>query len=404
MQFTHDVAIVGSGIVGLATAYQLLTKDPDLRILVIDKESSYCMHQSSHNSGVIHSGLYYQPGSSKATTCLTGYKQLLDFCSQYGIKYEICGKVVVAVNQDECSRIPSLIERGVQNGLLGLKHWSKQELREREPYCCGLEAIYVPQTGIISYEDVASALFGLLSKLNVDFLFNSKVNRVTPQQDGSFVDVIFDSNQTHSARTVVCCAGLQSDRLAAKSDLSLSSRILPFRGEYYQLSEEASHLVNHLIYPVPNPEFPFLGVHFTRMIHGGVECGPNAVIALSRESYTKYGFSLVDACDTLFYPGFSKLASRYWEEGFNEIVRSFWKPAFLSALQKLIPDIKSNDLTTGGMGIRAQACGASGSLLDDFVLTGSGKVLHVINAPSPAATSCFGIGHDLANITLQSLK
>jgi L-2-hydroxyglutarate oxidase len=400
----YDVVVVGAGVVGLATAVQLLRKRPELRIAILEKESRVAAHQSSHNSGVIHSGLYYKPGSAKARTCLAGYRQLLEFCQQEGVPHEVCGKVVVATSERERQQLGVLQRRGQENGLQGLERWSGEQLREREPHCAGVEALFVPQTGIVDYGQVALAYARKLEKAGVALKLGNRVRQIRRRVDEGGVEVISDHGPTLLARVAIACAGLQSDRLATTSGLSLDIRILPFRGEYYKLKADATHLVKHLIYPVPDPAFPFLGVHFTRMVGGGVECGPNAVLALAREQYQKLAIDPADAFDALAWPGLQKLAQRYWQQGLAEVWRSWWKPAFVAALQRLVPAVTSADLEVGGAGIRAQACDRQGQLVDDFVIASDGPVLHVGNAPSPAATASLGIGQELASITLQRLE
>lgn len=401
----HDIVIVGAGIVGLATAYQLLLAKPGLRLCILEKEAQLAMHQTSRNSGVIHSGLYYRPGSKKATLCLAGYQQLVAFCQEHSIAHEICGKIVVATSSDEVERLAQLEQRGRANGLLGLQLLSPEELREREPNCAGVSGLLVPQTGIINYQTVASKLAELVVAAGARIELSSRVINIFRNQcrDGCPVTVETTSGR-HHARAVIACAGLQSDRLAIRQDPRLPVRIVPFRGEYYQLKESAEHLVNHLIYPVANPAFPFLGVHFTRLIGGGIECGPNAVLALAREGYPRTSVNLPDLAETILWPGFRSLAARYWREGLNEVWRSWNKAAFVQALQRLVPTIQADDLIPGGVGIRAQACDRDGNLVDDFSIREHGPILHVCNAPSPAATASMGIGRYLSNRALACLE
>lgn len=401
----NDVVIVGAGIVGLATAYQLLLAMPGLRLCILEKETRLALHQTSRNSGVIHSGLYYKPGSKKATLCLAGYQQLVALCQEHSIPHEICGKIVVATSSDELERLVELRQRGIANGLVGLKLLSPEELREREPNCAGVSALFVPQTGIINYQTVAGKLAQLVVAAGARIEFSSRVINIISEQHRSGDPVTVESTSgRHLARCVIACAGLQSDRLAIRQDPKLPVRIVPFRGEYYQLKESARHLVNHLIYPVANPAFPFLGVHFTRLIGGGIECGPNAVLALAREGYPRTSVNLPDLAETVIWPGFRSLAARYWREGLNEVWRSWNKSAFVQALQRLVPAIQADDLIPGGVGIRAQACDRSGNLVDDFFIREHGPILHVCNAPSPAATASMGIGRYLSNRAMACLE
>jgi L-2-hydroxyglutarate oxidase len=393
--FRWDVVIVGGGIVGLATAWRMLQRRPGLRVLVLEKESAVASHQTGHNSGVIHSGLYYRPGSLKAQTCRKGYEQLLEFCREASVPFEICGKIVVATNESELPRLAELRRRGEANGLEGLRSLSAAEIREFEPHCAGIAGLWAPQTGIINFRLVAEKLKeGILAR-GGEVLLGRRVTGVR-ERNGA-VEVEAATGETWPARLLITCAGLHSDRLARQTEPDLPLRITPFRGEYYVLRPEARRLVRNLIYPVPDPAFPFLGVHFTRMIDGGVECGPNAVLAFGREAYRKFGLVWRDLLETLTWPGFQTVARRYWRVGLGEFHRSFSKSAFVRALQKLVPEIRAEDLIPGGAGIRAQACGRDGSLLDDFEIREKGRVIHVCNAPSPAATASLAIGEAIAD-------
>jgi (S)-2-hydroxyglutarate dehydrogenase len=388
-----DVIIIGAGIVGLSTAYRLNRKDPNLSILVIEKENGVSRHQTGHNSGVIHSGIYYRPGSLKARNCTEGYRQLLDFCDANEVPYEICGKIIVATSQEEIVRLKDLQERGLQNGLKGLKYLQKEELKEYEPHVAGIAGLAVPQTGIIDFKEVSAKFHSLLEEGGVDFRFGEKVKDISRQNNAA---VVRTEKQDYQANLVVNCAGLYSDKLARLTVPELGVRIVPFRGEYYKIREDRSWLVNNLIYPVPDPAFPFLGVHFTRMIHGGVEAGPNAVLAFAREGYKKSDINPGELMEVLGWPGFQKVARKYWRTGFGEMYRSFSKKAFTKALQKLVPDIREEDLTAGGSGVRAQACDRDGGLVDDFLIYEHEIAVNVCNAPSPAATSCLAIGEKIA--------
>ena len=398
---TCDLLIIGGGIVGLATARALLQARPQARLVVVEKESSLAQHQTGRNSGVIHSGLYYRPGSLKAKTCRQGYDQLLAFCRAEGIAHEICGKVVVATQPEELPRLEALYHRGTANGLTGLHFLSPEQIREIEPHCAGLRGLRVPQTGIVDYRAVAEQYGENLRQGGAEIALGERVERIIPEATG----VTVESRQRRWwAGMVVVCGGLQSDRLARQTDPDLPLRIVPFRGEYYELKPEAQGLVRHLIYPVPDPAFPFLGVHFTRMIGGGVECGPNAVLALGREAYRKTDVNLIDSWETFTWPGFQRVAVKYWRSGLGEMHRSLSKAAFVRALQRLVPEIRSEQLVTGGAGIRAQACDRQGQLLDDFDLRGQGRVIQVCNAPSPAATASLAIGQTLAQRVLERLN
>lgn len=389
-----DVILIGGGILGLATALRILQARPDARLMLIEKESGLAQHQTGHNSGVIHSGLYYRPGSLKAINCRTGYEQLLAFCQQEAIPHEICGKIVVATSEMELPGLDELHRRGVANGLEGLRFLRPGEIREIEPHCSGIHGLLVPQTGIVDYAAVSRKYAEKLTGMGAEIVLGERILDIRRQDNQ--VEVI-GKNKSWTTRIAVICAGLQSDRLACMTEPGLPLRILPFRGEYYKLKQSAPHLVNHLIYPVPDPNFPFLGVHFTRMINGGVECGPNAVFAFGREAYRKTDFNLRDTWEALTWPGFHNVAVKYWRAGLGEFHRSISKKVFVNALQKLIPEIQADHLEPGGAGIRAQACDRDGHLLDDFDIRISGNVIQVCNAPSPAATASLAIGQTLAN-------
>ena len=388
-----DVAIVGGGIVGLATALHFLQSRPDQTVVVLEKESDVALHQTGRNSGVIHSGLYYKPGSLKAALCLDGYRRLLDFCSEFDIPHEICGKVVIATNEQQLAQLNELERRGTSNGLRDLRRLSKSELREREPYCAGIAALEVPQTGIVDYSSVSRAMQSSITRLGGRVLHHHQVTDMLEVEDNVRIST---THGDFCARFAVTCGGLHSDRLARQTIVDIDLRILPFRGEYFMLRESAIPLVRHLIYPVPNPAFPFLGVHFTRMIDGSVECGPNAVLAFAREGYDKLTVSPRDILETLTWPGFRRVATRYWRTGLGEYHRSFSKTAFARALQALIPSVTAEDLIPAPSGVRAQACDRHGNLLDDFAIRESARVVHVCNAPSPAATASLAIGNYVA--------
>lgn len=393
----HDVVIVGGGIVGLATAYHLLEKQPNLKLKLIEKENALCQHQTGNNSGVIHSGLYYKPGSLKATNCINGYKMLLDFCDQEDVPYELCGKVVVATDDFQLPLLDNLYQRGLENGLDQISKISVEELKEIEPHVNGKAAIKVPYTGIIDYVAVAEKYGEKIRAKGGEILLGEKVQEI---RDGDAHTTIVTQKGIYEAKLMINCAGLYSDKIARKTTDDLDLKIIPFRGEYFKLKPEKEYLVKHLIYPVPDPNFPFLGVHFTRMMEGGIEAGPNAVLAFKREGYKKSQVNLSELLETLMWPGFQKVASKYWKTGFGELYRSFSKAAFTKALQKLIPEIQENDLVDGGAGVRAQACDKTGGLLDDFAIIETERAVNVCNAPSPAATSSLSIGQTVAKLAL----
>lgn len=396
----YDLIIVGGGIVGLATALKIKQANPALNLLILEKEKDIATHQTGHNSGVIHSGLYYKPGSLKATNCIRGYTELIQFCQEENIPYELCGKIVVATAPEELPIMDSLYERGIQNGLTGLRKLSAGELKEYEPHVNGLGGILVPQTGIVDYKVVAQHYLAKIRSLGGEIVFDTKV--IAVRKKGSFQEIVTE-NRTYETGLLVNCAGLYSDKLAKMTMPNVNFKIIPFRGEYYQLAKEKEYLVKNLIYPVPDPNFPFLGVHFTRMIGGGIEAGPNAVLAFRREGYTKTAFHLREFGETLGWPGFQKVAYKYWRTGFGEMHRSWSKAAFTKALQKLMPEITQDDLIPGGAGIRAQACDKNGGLIDDFLILEGEGVVNVCNAPSPAATSSLSIGQTIADLVMKRI-
>ncbi len=389
----YQFAVVGGGIVGLATAKALLEKYPGSSLLLIEKEDSLAYHQTGHNSGVIHSGLYYKPGSFKARLSVEGAREMKEFCQTHQVACRITGKVVVATGPQEIPLLEQLHQRGLANGVAGLELIGPDHLKELEPHAKGVKALKVPGTGIVDYKEVCLKMAELIQKSGGTLQTNTRLFSAT-RQDNLW---ILKTNQgDFKAKYLVNCGGLHSDRVARTCGLSPKVKIIPFRGEYYSLKPEAESLVKNLIYPVPNPLFPFLGVHFTNMIHGGVEAGPNAVLAYKREGYGKFSFNLRDALETLTYPGFWIMAFKYGGDGLHEIYRSLFKSAFVKALQKLVPDIEGKDLVTGGSGVRAQALDTGGALLDDFKFLEAENVLHVLNAPSPAATASLPIGREIA--------
>lgn len=394
----YDISIIGGGIVGLATALQILKLRPQTKLCVIEKEQAVAQHQTGHNSGVIHSGIYYKPNSLKASNCIRGYQMLLDFCQQENIQYELCGKIIVATEQSELATLENVYQRGIANGLDKIKKIGKEEIREIEPHCQGIAGIYVPYTGIIDYVGVAQKYAQLIREKGGQIFLGEKVEKIREQQNNY---EIVTQNRAYVSSLLINCAGLYSDKITQLTQKKVDYRIIPFRGEYYHIKPEKQYLVKHLIYPVPDPNFPFLGVHFTRMIHGGVEAGPNAVFSFKREGYKKTDFDLQEAIASITWRGFQKVAFKYWKTGLGEFYRSFSKTAFTKALQRLIPEIQENDLEQGGAGVRAQACDRNGGLIDDFLIIENKGVIHVGNAPSPAATSSLSIGLTVAEMAVK---
>ena len=388
-----DIAVLGGGIVGLATAWQISNRHPDKTIVLLEKEALLAMHQTGRNSGVIHSGIYYKPGSLRATNCREGKVALEAFCTEHNVAWERTGKVIVATAESQFQALQDIYERGQQNGV-DCQIVDKDRLSELEPHAAGLQAIHVPESGIVDYPAVCQTLGRLLVEGGTRILLNTKVTGIRQSTDAVTVTT---NAAAIEARQVVNCTGLFSDRIAKMSGQKMQEKIVPFRGEYYTLKPEAQHLCRTLIYPVPDPEFPFLGVHFTRMIEGGVECGPNAVLALAREGYTWKHISPRDLFESLTYPGFLKLALRYWKTGIGEVWRSASKAAFVRALQKLVPEIRAEHLQVAPAGVRAQALAPEGRLVDDFLILRSERVLNVCNAPSPAATASLNIGKLITN-------
>ena len=397
----YDVTIVGAGIVGLATALKIKEKQPDLKVIVVDKEKIISAHQTGHNSGVIHSGLYYKPGSLKATNCIRGYEMLVAFCKEESVPFEICGKVVVATTQEELPLLKNLYDRGIKNGLTGLKMLDAAGIKEHEPHVTGIKGLFVPQTGIVDYKVVAEKYKEVFLRLGGKLQLGTKV--VDFKNKDNQVVTITNTGEIAS-KMVINCAGLYSDKIANLNGNRHDVRIIPFRGEYYELKKEQQHLIKHLVYPVPDPNFPFLGVHFTRMKKGGVEAGPNAVLAYQREGYKKSDINLREMGEIIRWPGFQKVVAKYWQTGMGEFYRSYSKSAFTKALRRLVPELKKSDLIPGGAGVRAQACDKNGNLLDDFVLDEGENFIHVLNAPSPAATSSLSIGDSLAEMVISKLK
>jgi (S)-2-hydroxyglutarate dehydrogenase len=396
-----DVLIIGGGIVGLSTAHQLLKLNNNITVTILEKESGVAKHQTGNNSGVIHSGIYYKPGSLKAQNCLRGYDMLIDFCKAENIKYELCGKIVVAIKPEEIAGLEALYQRGIQNGLSGLRFLNKDEIKQYEPNCTGIKGVFVPQTGIVDYKQIAVKLAeNINNNPNGKIVLNSKITAIVGNEHGA---VVHSDDERYEARLVINCAGLYCDKVAAMAGEKLNMQIIPFRGEYYSIKPEKAHLVKNLIYPVPDPNFPFLGVHFTRRISGEIEAGPNAVFAFQREGYKKTDFKWSEFWESISFGGFRKVASKYWKTGLGEYHRSYFKPAFVKALQQLVPAIQEDDLEPAGAGVRAQACDKDGGLIDDFYIQDSTSFIHVLNAPSPAATSSLSIGLEVAERAMKKL-
>lgn len=387
----YDFIVVGGGIVGLCTANALANQYPNAKVLVVEKETSWAAHQTGHNSGVIHSGIYYKPGSLKAELAREGNRAMVEFCQEHNIEHEICGKVIVATDEIEVQRLEDLYQRGLQNGL-PVRRIDTDELQQIEPHVRGLAALHVSTTGIVNYRQVCNALAERIQARG-EALLGTVVQNIADTATGVVVET---TRGTFEGKFLINCAGLQSDRLAAIARVRTNLKIVPFRGEYYELKPAKRYLVNNLIYPVPNPEFPFLGVHFTRMIGGHVEAGPNAVLSFKREGYAKSDFDLKDFSDVMLYSGFWKMASRYWKDGLQEMIRSYSKAAFVKSLQHLIPEIEADDLEPAPAGVRAQALKPDGGLVDDFFILRGTRTLHVCNAPSPAATASLKIGEHIA--------
>lgn len=387
------MAVIGGGIVGLATAHELSRLYPNLKITLFEKEAEAGRHQTGNNSGVLHAGLYYAPGSFKARLAVSGIKRMKAFCEEEGVAYEVCGKLVVATEQEELPRLDELLRRGQANGLVGLKMLSAPEMREIEPFVAGIRAVRVPEEGIVDYKMVCQKMIARIRARGHEVRTSEKVEALFYTDGGWRVTT---SKSDYQVQLVINCGGLHCDRIAKKAGENPEAKIIPFRGEYYMLKPESQHLVQHLIYPVPDPTFPFLGVHFTRMIHGGVEAGPNAVLAFAREGYKKTNINLIDLYDSLTYPGLWKFIKRYPSMARYEIARSFSKRLFCESLQRLIPDIKESDLTPGGAGVRAQAMLRDGTMVQDFNIVESPGAIHILNAPSPGATASLAIGEEIA--------
>ena len=399
----YDFAIVGGGILGIATAYQLQKKYPEKLIVVFEKDDLLADHQTGNNSGVIHSGLYYKPGSKKAELCMKGKHDLVEFAKKYNVPHDICGKVVVATEEREIPILEKIFANGQANGCEGIELINGDEIKEKEPFLVGVKGIWVPTTGIIDYRRMTEVMAEQLLLINPKskILTKHEVQNVETKDGKS----IITANQTKfSSEFVVFCGGLHADRLAKKDDIKLDLKIVPFRGDYYDLTEKGMHKVKNLIYPVPDPEFPFLGVHFTRMVVGGVECGPNAVFSFKREGYKRSDFNLRDSLDALSYVGLWKLFSKHWKKGLLEYKRAYSKKLFLQTLQKMIPSLTMEDIKPARAGVRAQAIDADGGLVYDFKIEEKGNHFHVLNAPSPAATACLSIGEYICNTVSEKIS
>ncbi len=384
-----DICIIGGGIVGLATAYQLSKKHPKLKLAVLEKETSLAKHQTGHNSGVLHTGIYYKPGSLKAINCRNGKKAMEQFCKEQGIEHELCGKIIVALNDEEIPRMQNIFQRGQENGV-NCKIISREEMLEIEPHVAGVQAIHVPECGIVNYKQVCLRLGEIIQEKEENKIFLGQ--QVTKIRNMATSLVVETDKQQIECKHLINCGGLHSDKLTKLGGQPPPAKIIPFKGEYFELKEDAKHLCKNLIYPVPDPAFPFLGVHFTRMIDGTVECGPNAVLAFGREAYGKFDLNLKDLLESITYPGFQKMAIKHWKMGWGEMWRSYNKGAFVKALRRLIPEIEAKNLLPAPAGIRAQAVSPRGALVDDFLIESNDRIINVCNAPSPAATASLNIG------------
>jgi (S)-2-hydroxyglutarate dehydrogenase len=396
---TYDIAVIGAGIVGLATARALLEATPSLTIVVLEKENDIGRHQTGHNSGVIHSGIYYKPGSFKAALCVEGARLMRDFCATHGIEVDRCGKVIVATSKDELPRLQTLYERGTANGVAGVTRIDLGRLKELEPHVNAIAAIHSPNTAIVDYTHVAAALARDLVAAGATIERNFHVTSIARLRGSLRIGT---ADHAVIAKRLVNCAGLYSDVVARLAGAPVEVQIIPFRGEYYMIRPERQYLVKGLIYPVPDPEFPFLGVHFTKTVHGDVEAGPNAVLAFAREGYSWRRVRAGELAGTLAYRGFWTMARKYWRTGSYEVYRSLSKRGFVAALQRLVPDIRGEDITRGGAGVRAQAVTADGALVDDFRIVAAADAIHVLNAPSPGATASLAIGRHIARLASQS--
>jgi len=394
------VIVIGGGLVGLATAHKLPLHCPSAKVTVLEKEAKVCAHQSGHNSGVLHSGLYYKPGSLKARLAVSGIREMVAFCQEHAVPHEVCGKLVVAADESEVPRLRDLQERGIKNGLEGLRWLNGEQMREVEPHVGGVAALRVPQEGIVDYEKVCEALLKEIEAKGGAVKLGAKV---TSLHLGNGEWHVGTTAGDYAADYVINCAGLHCDRVSTLAGEKREVRIVPFRGEYYKIKAERQYLVRGLIYPVPDPQFPFLGVHFTRLIHGGIEAGPNAVLAFAREGYRKTDIKVADLWDALTFVGLWRFLAKHKRMSWQELRRSFSKRLFCESLQRLVPEIREDDLAPGGAGVRAQAMSPEGSLVQDFCLLNRPRALHVLNAPSPAATAALAIGEEISNLVAKEI-
>ena len=396
-----DLLIIGGGIVGLATALEAVTRFPELRLIILEKENEVAAHQTGHNSGVIHSGLYYRTGSLKAKNCVAGAASMKRFCRDHDVPFEECGKLVVATSAEEVPRLEQLHQRGIANGVPGLRMLNREQFREIEPHCDGVSALQVPSTGIVDYVAVSRKYAELIERAGGEIVCRAKVTGL--RHDGS-TNLVESTAGTFQATHVINCAGLYSDHIAKLAGVQLDLQIIPFRGEYYEVRHDKRYLVKNLIYPVPDPRFPFLGVHFTRRVNGSVEAGPNALLALRREGYNGAAPDISEAMELLSFDGFWRMARKYWRKGAEEQYRALVKSAFASALRKMIPELTEDDLAAGGSGVRAQAVDRQGNLLDDFYFVHAPGMIHVCNVPSPAATASLEIGREVVDMMVQRFE
>ncbi len=399
----YDVAIIGGGIVGAATFYQLQKHHPDLKIILIEKEDHLAAHQTGNNSGVIHSGLYYKPGSLKAKNCVAGRKALVKFAEENNIPHDVCGKIVVAVDESEIPYLDKIFETGLQNGIEGIKKISSEEIKKYEPHCSGVAGILVPCTGIIDYTKATEKMAELALAINPQSKLVLGEEAIGFKKEGELTSITTNKN-TYKSKYNIFCGGLHADRLAKKDGVKLKEKVVGFRGDYYVLTDSAKHKIKNLIYPVPHPDFPFLGVHFTRMTNGDIECGPNAVFTFKREGYKKTDFSLRDTLDALIYKGTWKLFFQNMKFGINEYRRAFSKKLFLKTLQRLVPSLTMDDIKPGGAGVRAMLLNESGDTKDDFRIEYKDNSIHVLNAPSPAATASLAIGDNIREMAEEHFK
>ncbi len=396
---SFDFIVVGAGIVGLATAYKLQVKFPKSTIAVLEKEPEIGLHQTGRNSGVIHSGIYYKPGSFKAKNCNNGRKQLVNFAREHHIKHDVCGKIIVATKKNELPVLDTIYDNGIQNKTEGIRFLNSEEIRIKEPFIEGIKAVFVPVAGIIDYVDVSKKFVELISTFNPKsrLITSCEVRDITSSNN---YKKLHTSQGDFQAKKVIFCSGLQSDRMAKIDNIELDMQIVGFRGDYFELNDKAAHKINNLVYPVPDPKFPFLGVHFTRMIKGGVECGPNAVFTFKREGYSKTDFDLKDTLQALGFKGTWKLFFKFWRKGIEEYKRAFSKKLFVNELAKMMPGISQDDVVVSRSGVRAQAIDSSGNMVDDFKIINHEGTIHVVNAPSPAATACLAIADEIIAKTI----